>query len=78
MPTGTYLRTLLPQLLNAGKSLSPRYWQERKCPTLQDWYDKTNKIQSLEYLRYSEGLEMEEYEEKWKDWLEFKCSIRSA
>lgn len=71
MPTESYLRTLIPQLLNAAKSLIVRYWKEKSSPTLQEWYEKTNEIQNLEYLRYTE--EEEEYEEKWKGWQKLKA-----
>lgn len=58
MPTKRYLKSLLPHLLNAAKSLIPRYWLDRRRPTMREWFNKIEEIHCLEYLRYSEGLEM--------------------
>lgn len=73
-----YRRTLLPHLLNAAKSLIPRHWRETRRPSLREWFDKTDEIYCMEYLRYSEGLEMEDYEEIWRDWVRFKTSDQLA
>lgn len=78
MPMKKYLRMLIPQLINAAKRLIPTYWQEKGRPTLRNWFNKINEIHSLEYLRFSEGMGMEDFEEKWRDWAEFKCSMRCA
>lgn len=43
-----------------------------------EWLDKIDEIYYMEYLRYSEGLEMEEYEETWRDWVKFKASNHAA
>lgn len=63
-------------MLNAAKSLLVSHWQEKQGPTIQEWYDKINEIQNLEYLRCAEEVELEEFEEKWKKWQKFKSSTR--
>lgn len=74
MPTKTYLRTLLPHLIDAAKSLIPKYWQRKERPKMREWFNKINEIQCLEYLRFSEGTKMGAFETKWKDWEKFKES----
>lgn len=74
MPTKTYLRTLLPHLIDAAKSLIPKYWQTKERPKMREWFNKINEIQCLEYLRFSEGTKMGAFETKWKDWEKFKES----
>lgn len=76
MSTESYLRTLVPQMLNAAKSLLVSHWQEKQGPTIQEWYDKINETQNLEYLGCTEEAELEEFEEKWKKWQKFKSSPR--
>lgn len=78
MPTKTYLKTLLPQLTDAAKSLIPRYWQKKDRPTMREWFNKINDIYCLEYLRFREGTKMEVFEKKWREWVEFKDSLRAA
>lgn len=78
LPTKTYLKTLLPHLINVAKSLIPRYWQKKERPTMRDWFNKINDIYRLEYLRFSEGMKMAAFEMKWKAWVEFTDSLRAA
>lgn len=78
MPNKAYLRTLLPHLLDAAKSLIPKYWRRIERPAMKDWLEKINEIHTLEYLRYSEGTKMGVFETKWKGWAEFKTSLRAA
>lgn len=78
VPTKAYLKSLCPHLLNAAKSLIPRYWQDKRRPTVREWLGKINEIYSLEYLKYSEGVEMKTFEEIWKDWVNFRYSLQAA
>lgn len=78
MPTKRYMRSLVPHLLNASKSLIPKQWQELESPTMRSWFNKVNDIYNLEYLRFSGEEGWEGFEEKWRDWVNFKQTLSFA
>lgn len=51
MSNKQYLKSLLPPLLNAAKSLIPRHWKEPIRPTMRNWCNKVNEIQNLGVLK---------------------------
>lgn len=78
MPMKTYLKSLLPHLIKAAKSLIPRHWQDKRRPSIWEWLNKVNEIYYLEYLRFSEGTELEAFEMTWRKWVKYRYSIRAA
>lgn len=78
MPTRAYLRTLLPHLIDAAKSIIVKNWKRKERPSMREWINKINEIQELEYLRFSDGTKMEVYRTKWEVWEKFKKSIKAT
>lgn len=72
MPIKHYLRTLVPHLMNAAKSLIPQQWQEKESSRVGIWCRKVDEIYNTEYLRFCEEEGIERFESKWKIWREFK------
>lgn len=78
MHTKAYLRSLLPHLIDAAKSLIPISWNRKERPTMREWFNKINETQDMEYLRFSEGTKMEAFRSKWGDWEKFRISLKAA
>lgn len=51
-PAGRYKNSIAPHLLNAAKTLIPKYWKEPTISTNQPWFHVVDHIYYMEDLPY--------------------------
>ncbi|KAM9311698.1 GLIPR1-like protein 2 [Gastrophryne carolinensis] len=81
-PISRYKKSLRAHLLNAAKMVIPRYWKQKRAPTVRDWVVEVLSISEMEDLTLAMHDRDEQYRRTWMPWLiyqeseEFKRSFR--
>ena len=78
IPTKQYLKTLVPQLLNAAQYQIALNWREKESPSLRGWCSRVEEIYNLEHLRFRDEEKWEEFEERWEKWKRLKYTMGFA
>ena len=71
-PVGSYKKSLTPHLLNAAKSLIPRFWKQTVVPSLRQWLEAVDHIYYMEDLTSSLKNKSDLARKIWSDWFAFK------
>lgn len=75
---GRYKKSITPRLLNAAKSLIPRFWKQSTIPTLRQWLQTVDQIYYMEDLTYSLRDRVEVSNKIWSCWFAFTYSSEYA
>lgn len=75
-PEGSYRKSVTPHMLNAAKSLIPRFWKQTTVPSITAWLSHIEHIYQMEDLTMALRNQHAKSNKIWAPWLSFVYSAK--